>query len=190
MKQILIIVLILAGISSHSQSRKLSACENRIDQLYASQKLHLIFCSYYFERVNKFSGADAILGYLAFYRDTTNAAIVKKQDDAIINNLKKRICHKDASLVTEMKKWCEVSEKVAKMRAETNFTLEGYMELLDEYRYTRPVISSYFKNGRTVASLSTNEMEWIYFSSISVIKSLKILEQNRFFRKMKTWKFI
>ena len=173
------------------QSRKLPGCEDRIDQLYASQKLHLIFCSYYFEGVNNFSGADTILhNNLTFYRDTTNASIIKKQDDAIINNLKKRICPKDTGLVTEMKKWCEASVKIAKIRAETNFTLEGYMELLREYTYTKPLVSPDLKNGRTIYSLSTDEMEWIYFSSISIIKSLKIAEQNRFFNKMKTWKFI
>jgi hypothetical protein len=191
MRQILIILLLLVSISSCPQSRKLPGCESRIDQLYASQKLHLIFCSYYFAGVNNFSGADTILhNNLTFYRDTTNASVVKKQDDAIINNLKKRICSKDTSLVTQMKKWCGVSVKVAKIRAKTSFTLEGYMDLLQDYRYTKFLVSSDPKSGRTLGSLSTSEMEWIYFSSISIIQSLKTSEQNRFFNKMRSWKFI
>ena len=93
-KQKLLIPLLLISLSSCSQIQKKYSCPDRIDQLYAQQKLHLIFCSYYFEKVSSFSGADTILDNLSFYRDTIDANIIAKKDSTIIANLKKGWCLK------------------------------------------------------------------------------------------------
>ncbi len=188
-KQKLIIALLLISLSSCSQVQKKYNCTDRIDQLYAQQKLHLIFCSYYFEKVNSFSGADTILDNLSFYRDTINANVIAKKDSAIIANLKKGICLKDTGLITEMQRWCETSKKIAQIRSEVNFTIEGYMEFLNEFKKTKSIISPFLTKDRTIYSLSTYEMEGIYFTSISVIKSLGKEEQNSLFKKLKSWDF-
>ena len=133
-KQKLIIALLLISLSSCSQVQKKDNCTDRIDQLYAQEKLHLIFCSYYFEKVNSFSGADTILSNLSFYRDTINASIIAKKDSTIIANLKNGICLKDTGLIAEMQEWCETSRKIAQIRSEVNFTIEGYMEFLNGFK--------------------------------------------------------
>lgn len=188
-KQSLVISLLLISLSSCSQTVKISKCADDIDQLYNKEKIHLIFCSYYFEEVNRFSGADTILDNLSFYRDTVDANVIEKKDSTIIANLKRRICDEDTSLITKMREWCETSKRVAQIRSEVNFTLEGYMELLSEFKKTSSIFSPFLKNGRTISSLSTYEMEGIYFASINVIKSLTKNDQNAFFRKFRSWDF-
>lgn len=188
-KQKIIMALLLISLSSCAQVQKKDNCADRIDQLYAQQKLHLIFCSYYFEEVSSLSGADTILDNLSFYRDTINAEVVAKKDRAIITNLKKGICHKDTSLITEMQGWCEVSKKIAQIRSEVNFTIEGYMEFLNEFKKTKPIISPFLTKNRTIYSLSTYEMEGIYFASIGLIKSLRREEHDSLFKKMKNWDY-
>lgn len=163
-KQKLIIPLLLISLSWCSQAQQKYNCTDRIDQLYAQQKLHLIFCSYYFEKVNTFSGADTILDNLSFYRDTINSNVIAKKDSTIIANLKKGVCYKDTGLITEMRKWCETSGKIAQIRSEVNFTLEGYMEFLSEFKKTSSIISPVLTKDRTIYSLSTNEMEWNGFT--------------------------
>ncbi|MEO8712026.1 MAG: hypothetical protein ABI405_07890 [Parafilimonas sp.] len=188
----MIILLLLICFSSYSQTQKVYSCADRIDQLYAKQKIHLIFCSYYFEKVNTISGADTILDNLSFYRDTLNAAVIQKKDSVIIANLKKKICNKDTGLITEIDEWCGVSKKVAEIRSEVSFTLEGYMVLLNSFKKTSSIFSPLLKPdepGETIYSLSTDQMEWIYFTSISLIKSLKEDEQNIFFKKLENWNF-
>ena len=88
-----------------------------------------------------------------------------------------------------MQKWCETSRKIAEIRSEVNFTIEGYMEFLNEFKKTKSIISPFLTKDRTIYSLSTYEMEGIYFASIGVIKSLGKEEQNSLFKKMKSWDF-
>ena len=188
-RQKIIIALLLISLSSCAQVQKKDNCSDRIDQLYAQQKLHLIFCSYYFEKVSSFSGADTILDNLSFYRDTINANIIAKKDSTIIANLKKEICLRDTGLITEMQRWCETSRKIAQIRSEVNFTIEGYMEFLNEFKKTQSIINPFLTKDRTIYSLSDYEMEGIYFAAIGVIKSLGKEEQNSRFKKLKSWDF-
>ncbi len=188
-KQVLIIVLLLISISSCSQTVNETECSKKIDQLYAKQKLHLIFCSYYFEKVSKFSGADTILNNLSFYRDTVNTQAIERKDHVIIDNLKKNICNNDTSLITKMNKWGEVSIKIAETRSKENFTLEGYMEFLNDDNITRIAVSPFLKEDRTIYSLSSNEMEAIYFRSIGIVSSLQQKYQESFFNKLQSWDF-
>lgn len=189
LKHKIILPFLLIGLSACSQVQKINSCTNRIDQLYAKQKLHLIFCSYYFQKITPFSGADTILDNLSFYRDTINANEIAKKDSNIIANLKKEICSKDIQLIPEMEKWCETSRKIAEIRANVNFTIEGYMEFLNEFKKTKSIINPFLTKDRTIYSLSTYEMERIYFTSIGVIKSLGKGEQNNLFKKLKNWDF-
>ena len=189
-KQKIIIALLLMSLSSCGQVQKKDNCTDRIDQLYAQQKLYLIFCSYYFEKVSSFSGADTILDNLSFYRDTINANVIAKKDSTIIANLKKEIClRKNTGLITEMQRWCETSRKIAQIRSEVNFTIEGYMEFLNEFKKTQSIIRPFLTKGRTIYILSEYEMEGIYFASIGVIISLGKEEQNSLFKKLKSWDF-
>lgn len=179
----------LLSLSGCSQLQNKDSCAGRIDKLYKQQKLHLIFCSYYFEKVKAFSGAENLFDNLTFYRDTINASVISKNDSTIIENLKNEICSKDTGLITEMEKWCETSRKIAKIRSEVNFTIEGYMEFLNEFKNTRSIISPFLKKDRTIYSLSTYEMEKIYFASIGVINSFGKEEQNNLFKKLKSWDY-
>jgi hypothetical protein len=188
-KYFLVAASFLIALSSCSQSKTETACEKRIDQLYDRHKLHLIFCSYYFDKVNKISGADIVLDNLSFYRDTTDVRSVKQKDSIIVSNLKKNVCKGDTSVITQMDKWCEVSEKIAEMRTNENFTLEGYMEFLNSDNVTRTAVSPFLKNDRTIYSLSTNELEMVYFKSIDVINSLPRADQEAVLRKLKSWDF-
>ncbi|MBS1509568.1 MAG: hypothetical protein JST86_01910 [Bacteroidetes bacterium] len=185
----IIIALLLINFSACSQVQNKQSCADRIDQLYAQQKLHLIFCSYYFEEATPFSGAATILDNLSFYRDTINAAVIAKKGSTIIDNLKKEICTKDTGLITEMKKWCETSRKIAEMRSEVDFTIEGYMEFLNEFKKMKSIITPFLTKDRTIYSLSTYEMEEIYFASIGVINSLGKEDQNNLFKKLQSWDF-
>lgn len=189
-KQKLIVSFLFVSLLSCSQAQQKNNCADKIDQLYIRQKLHLIFCSYYFDKVNTFSGADTLYEGLAFYRDTLNAHLIAQKDSVVIANLKKGICrNKDTGLITEMQKWCEVSRKIAQIRSEVNFTIEGYMEFLNNFKKTQALISPYLLRNRTVYSLSTYEMEGIYFASIETVKSLGKEEQNKFFKKLRSWNF-
>ncbi len=188
-KQKIIIVLLFICLSSSVQAQKKDNCEERIDQLYAVQKLNLIFCSYYFERVSSFSGADTILDHLSFYRDTVNVNGVAKKDSTIIANLKKGICLRDTGLITEIQRWCETSAKIAQIRSEVHFTIEGYIEFLNDFKKTQLIINPFLTKDRTIYSLSDYEMEGIYFASIGLIKSLEKKEQNHLFKKLRIWDF-
>ena len=188
-KQKILIGLLLISLSSSAQVQRINTCTDRIDQLYTSQKIHLIFCSYYFEKVSYFSGADTILDNLPFYRDTINANEIAKKDMTIIANLKKGICSKDIQLIPEMEKWCETSGKIAQIRSEVNFTIESYMEFLNKFKKTQSIIKPFLTKDRTIYSLSDYEMEGIYFTSIGVIKSLEKEEQDNLFKKLKSWDF-
>ncbi|MGG9963503.1 hypothetical protein [Ferruginibacter sp. SUN106] len=63
------------------------------------------------------------------------------------------------------------------------------MEFLIKFKKTRVIIAPFLTKNRTIYSLSTNEMEGIYFMSIDVIKSLEKKEQVNFFKKLKDWDY-
>lgn len=188
-KYFLIAASLLITISSCSQPKTETACEQRIDQLYDRHKLHLIFCSYYFDNVNKMSSADAILDNLSFYRDTADVRSTKQKDSVIVSNLKKNVCKGDTSVIAQMDKWCEVSEKIADVRSSENFTLEGYMEFLNSDNLTRTAVSSFLKDDRTIYSLSSNELEMVYFKSFNVISFLSEKDREAVLKKLKIWNF-
>lgn len=188
-KYFLVAASFLIALSSCSQPKTETECKKRIDQLYDKYKLHLIFCSYYFDKVNKISGADAILDNLSFYRDTADVRDIKQKDSIIVSNLKENVCKGDTSVITQMNQWCEVSEKIAEVRSSENFTLEGYMEFLNSDSLTKTAVSSFLKDDRTIYSLSSNELEMVYFKSINVISSLSEKNREAVLKKLKIWNF-
>lgn len=56
------------------------------------------------------------------------------------------------------------------------------MDYLINFKSTNHLIAAFETNERAVSSLSTYEMEGIYFSSISIISALQRDEQDRFFK--------
>lgn len=176
------VILFLLYASSCSLSKKSSDCENQIRELSHTYKEHLIFCSYYFDKAKIKSGADSILSDLSYYRDTVDVREIKSKDSLIIINLIKDICSGDTNLLIEIRSWCNTSVRLSKIREQTAFTLEGYMDYLKDFKSTNHLIAAFETNERTVSSLSTYEMEGIYFSSISIISALQRDEQDRFFK--------
>lgn len=191
MKKICFSVLIFQVIifSACTDTREKDSCVNKIDQLSNQQGIHLIYYCYYNETGYLLSGADTILEDLTYYRDKTDSRSVIEKDNMIISNLKKAVCSKDTMLIAEMERWCETSRNISKIRSEVDFTIEGYMEFLNDFESTRSVITPYIKDNRTIYSLSSSEMERIYFSAISTVSLLKKEEQSQFFERLKAWDF-
>lgn len=184
MKYVFIICLLSTSFFSCSQKTQAVSCNDKIDSLYNHYKEHLIFCSYYYEKINTHTGADTIYNYLPFYREEAGIADTLEKDRQILSNMKSYFCRYDAAKIKEIEKWCEVSLYLKKLTKETDFTLDGYMSFLSTNRKTMPLIENYLVGERTIDSFSSNEMENIYYSSIGLIASMKIDEQKQFFEKL------
>ena len=177
------------GLVACAQPKKTETCPEQIDRLYAQEKIHLIFCSYYYQKLSALSGAVGILGELPYFRDTVDARATAKKDSAVISNLKRAVCGGHAALLADMRIWCAVSRRLARIRVQRPFTLEGYMECLYAFAPTSPLLVPFLTKGRSVSSLSTYEMEQLYFTSIGEIMLLPKKDQANFFAKLRSWDF-
>lgn len=188
-KSFLLPITLLISCYACSQPKAETDCKMRIDHLYATYKIHLIYCSYYFDKANELSNAYNILNDLRFYRDTINLKIIKRKDNKIISNLKRNVCKQDTNVISQIGRWCEISEKIGRIRTKEDFTLEGYMEFLNSNNLTKGAVTPFLKEDRTIYSLSSNELEEVYFRSIGIISLLTPETEANLLERLKNWNF-
>ena len=193
-KNIVFLVSIFSFLSGCTQTQNVDTrnCEMKLTILYDKYKSHFIFCSYYFNKVQKLSGADTVIKDLLFYhRDSSDMAKIKYQDNTILQNLKRKLCAKNDNLINSITNWCKTSERISSIRNKVDFTLEGYLELLYEFESTKSTLTPYLTTtDKTIYSLSSDEMEIVYFSSITTLSFLGEHEREQFYKKFLTWNFV
>jgi hypothetical protein len=183
-------IFISLSLAACSQNESKPACVSSIDSLYNKYHEHLIFCSYYNDSINKLLDADSINLLLPFYYKEDGTPNMKEKESWIITNLKLVVCDNKENLIKKIGQWCAVSLRLANLRHGNEFTLDGYMSFLNTEKVTKHLLENYLTGNRTFESLSTNEMEYIYFASIGYITTLTIKEQDTFWGRLAKWDFM
>ncbi|MBX3254536.1 MAG: hypothetical protein KF862_10375 [Chitinophagaceae bacterium] len=185
MKRYFLILWLILRLTNFSCSQKATEniCNARIDSLYKVYQRHLILFCYYNPTINV--RADTVYDYLPYYRtsDIDSADVIEKNKQ-VVKNLAEFVCTVDSSKINYIENWCIASISMENTIKGIEFTLDEYMEFLSKNEKMKFLITSYLTNSRTVSSLSTSEMENIFFTSIESISHMPYPEQQKFYRNI------
>lgn len=177
-----LVCLLAVSMVSCSQPVTQSHCKEGVDSLYKKYGKHLLFYTFYVDSTNKYVNADSVFdNYLPWYRESAGIENLQKSDSIVLQRLSEMACLRDSSFLTRLKSWCDVSLFFVQVRDDENFTLDGYMDFLLSDTSMKSVIENYLGEGRSVSSLSTDEIERVFFASIGSISSTPAKLKELFF---------